>query len=96
MTETLSINAVANDPTSLANLGDDELVAFLAKLADRLDEATALVDRLYALRLATFQEARGRKPAVTQKRLAEAARITEPAVIQQLRKHAQAMASDAS
>lgn len=78
-------------PQELEQLGDDDLVTILGTIADELDEATSYVDSLFATRLATFQEARSRTPAVTQKRLAEASRITEPAVIQQLRKHAQAL-----
>ena len=70
----------------LAELTSDELVHVLEATADVLDTAQARLDAGYALRLAIYEAARERDPKVTQQRLAQAARVSEPAVIQTLKK----------
>lgn len=77
----------------LAAMDDDALLAHLAALADDLDATRARLDALHERRLAVYKNARGRSPAVTQRRIAEASRVTEVAVIQALRKDAKARAS---
>lgn len=79
---------MATEPTPVADLGRDELMAELDQVADRLDVVEAERTELYARRLAIFQRARAIDPPVTQRELAERARVTEPAVIQALRKAA--------
>lgn len=71
---------------ALARLDNDTLVDVLAITADTIDAAAKREAEGYKLRLAIFQAARDRPEKVTQKRLADAARVSEPAVIQALKK----------
>lgn len=66
-------------------LPDGELLALLDRVAADLEATIQREAALYELRLAVYKAARTREPAITQARLAEAARVTEVAVIQTLR-----------
>jgi transcription initiation factor TFIIIB Brf1 subunit/transcription initiation factor TFIIB len=66
----------------------DALLAELGQVAAELEVAEAERTELYAKRLAIYQEARALDPPVTQRELAERAKVTEVAVIQALRKAA--------
>lgn len=70
----------------LRALGTDELLGELSAVASRLVQVEAERDGLYARRLAIYQEARRREPPITQRALAERAGVSEPSVIQALRK----------
>lgn len=70
----------------LARLGNDELLAVLTATADDLDEAQRRLDAGYDLRLLIFQAGRERDVKVTQRAMGDAARVSEPAVIQALKK----------
>jgi hypothetical protein len=74
----------------LAELTPDQLLNQLDSVAADLDTVEARRAQLYLLRLAIFQVARAQQPPITQRELAERARVTEPAVIQALRKAAKA------
>lgn len=69
----------------LAALSDDELLQWLRLVAADLEATTARQTTLYELRLAGYKAGRDREPVITQVRLAEAASVTEVAVIQSLR-----------
>lgn len=64
---------------ALKRLDNDALVV-------ALEDVAYLMDELPVLRLAMWQSARERDPKVTQTRLAKASGVSEPAVIQGLRK----------
>ncbi len=66
----------------------EQLLAELDTVAAELEQAEAERTELYAKRLAIYQEARALDPPVTQRELAERAKVTEVAVIQALRKAA--------
>lgn len=72
--------------STLAALSTEELESFIGQVADDLKATQEQQARLFDMRLAAFKEARRRTPPITQRRLAELADVTEPAVIQQLRK----------
>lgn len=76
----------------LLDLDDDALVAHLADVADDLREAEARVKVLRGRRIAVYENARARTPAITQARLAAAAQVSEVAVIQALRRADEAKA----
>jgi hypothetical protein len=80
--------AVTDQADELAALDRDGLMAELDQVTARLDTVEAERTDLYARRLAIFQRARAIDPPVTQRELAERAHVTEPAVIQALRKAA--------
>lgn len=66
----------------------DTLLTELEAVAAELEQAESERTDLYAKRLAIYQEARALQPPVTQRELAERAKVTEVAVIQALRKAA--------
>lgn len=70
----------------LDRMSNDELLAVLAATADDLDAAQRRLDAGYELRLAIFQAGRERDVKVTQRAMGDAARVSEPAVIQALKK----------
>jgi len=67
-----------------------ELLAELDAIADQLDQVEEQRADLYARRTSVFQRARAMDPPITQRELAEHARVTDAAVIQVLRKAARA------
>lgn len=67
-----------------------ELLAELDTVADELDQVEASRSELYARRTGIFQRGRAMDPPITQRELAEHARVTDAAVIQVLRKAAKA------
>lgn len=67
-----------------------ELLAELDAIADQLDQVEGQRAELYARRTSVFQRARAMDPPITQRELAEHARVTDAAVIQVLRKAAKA------
>jgi hypothetical protein len=72
---------------------DDDRAALLAELDEVTDELDQVEERranLYARRTGIFQRARALSPPITQRELAEHARVTDAAVIQVLRKAARA------
>lgn len=71
---------------ALAKLDNDTLVAVLGATAEDLEATQARLDQGYALRLAIFQAGRDRPVKVTQRAMGDAARVSEPAVIQALKK----------
>lgn len=80
-------------PAQLARLDDDALLAYLAELAGELADVNARQETLWAARIAVYQEGRSRVPQITLGRLAEAARVSEVAIItklQQLKERAEA------
>jgi len=68
----------------------DAIADQLDQVADRLDVVEAERTELYARRTSVFQRARAMDPPITQRELAEHARVTDAAVIQVLRKAAKA------
>lgn len=72
----------------LSGLSDEALLEELAATADRIDAVNAEQEALWARRLAIYQAARDREPPITQQALASAARVSEVAVIQTLKKAA--------
>lgn len=68
---------------------DEDILAELAEVATRIEARNEAQDRDYARRMALYHEARGEdrdpKP-ITFGRIAEAAKVSEVAVIQALRK----------
>lgn len=91
--ETLLADEAKLRDTMLDELTNDELVHVLEANADALDAAEARAAAARDLRLAIYQVTRGRDPKVTQKRLAEASRVTESFVIQTQKKAREAAAS---
>jgi hypothetical protein len=68
---------------------DEAILAELAEVATRIEARNEAQDRDYARRMALYHEARGedREPKpITFGRIAEAAKVSEVAVIQALRK----------
>lgn len=68
---------------------DEDILAELAEVAGRIEARNEAQDRDYARRMALYHEARGddRDPKpITFGRIAEAAKVSEVAVIQALRK----------
>lgn len=80
----------------LAALDDDSLLALLAELADELRDVDERQRELWAQRIAIYQEGRRRDPAITHGRLAEAARVSEVAIITKLRQLEQREAAESS
>lgn len=74
-------------------MSDDrsELLAALDQVADGIDGNDTRRAELYAQRLELWQKARAMEPPITQKVLAAHSRVTEPAVIQQLKKAREAV-----
>lgn len=79
----------------LVGMSDDDLLTLLAGTADLLDTVGTVQAQLWEVRLRIYQEARGREPAITQQALAAAARVSEVAVIQTLKKAAKKVADAA-
>lgn len=69
----------------LAKLDDDALLGHLSELAGELAEVDERQRELWAHRIAIYQEGRRRDPAITHGRLAEAAGVSEVAIITKLR-----------
>lgn len=69
----------------IGRLDDDELLAYLADIAGELREVDARQKELWAARIAVYQEGRRRVPAITHGRLADAAGVSEVAIITKLR-----------
>ena len=69
----------------LARLDDDALLDHLAQVAEELHDVTARQEELWAERIAVYQEGRRRDPAITHGRLADAAKVSEVAIITKLR-----------
>lgn len=67
-----------------------DLLTELDRIADELDEVEGQRADLYARRTSVFQRGRAMDPPITQRELAEHARVTDAAVIQVLRKAAKA------
>lgn len=76
-------------------LTDDQALALLGRVAADLEASQARVTALFELRLEIYKAARRRTPPITQVRLADAARVSEVAVIQAIRKDARAQAAAA-
>jgi hypothetical protein len=78
---------VADDllTVDLRTLDTNDLLDYLASLAERIAAVEDERTRLYAVRLAVYQEARDRTPPITQRALAERAGVSEPSVIQALK-----------
>lgn len=74
----------AEEVDALAALDDDQLLVALTETTDEIDAANTTAKRGYARRMAIYELARDRN--VTFQRIAEAARCSEVAVIQALRK----------
>lgn len=72
-------------PAQLARLDDDELLAYLSEVAGELKSVDERQRELWAARIAVYQEGRRRDPAITHGRLAEAAGVSEVAIITKLR-----------
>lgn len=72
-------------PKQLAALDDDTLLGLLSELADELRTVDERQRELWAHRIAIYQEGRRRDPAITHGRLAEAAGVSEVAIITKLR-----------
>lgn len=72
-------------PQQIAALSDDALLVYLAEIADELDEVNARQAALWQGRIEVYQEGRRREPAITHGRLADAARVSEVAIITKLR-----------
>jgi hypothetical protein len=68
----------------------EDVLAELAQLAEGIALDAQALDAKYARRLAVYQEARALDPPLTFGRVAAAAGVTEVAVIQSLRKLAEA------
>lgn len=66
----------------------DSILAALDTIADELAVANDEATRLYAVRLDLLQQGRALTPPITQRVLAEHAKVSEEAVIQVLRKAA--------
>lgn len=71
------------DPSTLST---DALVRRVARLTERRERHAAAAEACRQAVVDTFREGRGRTPPVLQKRLADAAGITEGGVIASLRK----------
>lgn len=74
----ISPNTATGADTS--GMDDDQLVQFIGVLTDRVDTHQAIVDAARTARTAAFAEGRRRTPPVIQRRMADAARMTEAAV----------------
>lgn len=72
-------------PSQLARMSDDRLLDHLHKIAVELAEVDEHQRSLWAARIAVYQEGRRRDPAITHGRLAEAAGVSEVAIITKLR-----------
>lgn len=72
-------------PEALGDLPTDVLLDALGKLADAIAAIEAERDELYAYRLAVYRAGRARSPQVTNRAMADRARVTEVAVIQAMR-----------
>lgn len=72
-------------PAQLARLSDDDLLAYLTELAGEIQAVKEQQETLWAARIAVYQEGRRRDPAITHGRLAEAAGVSEVAIITKLR-----------
>lgn len=64
----------------------EQILADLAAVASTLSQVEATRTSLYARRLALWQQARNLVPPITQRELAATSGVTEPLVIQNLRK----------
>lgn len=71
---------------ALARLDNADLLTALYAVADDMEQSQARLDAGYELRLAMFQAGRDRPTKVTQRAMAEATGVSEPAVIQALKK----------
>lgn len=80
----------------LAALDDDGLLSHLGELADELRGVDERQRELWAHRIAIYQEGRRRDPAITHGRLADAAGVSEVAIITKLRQLEQREAADTS
>lgn len=69
----------------LADMDDAELVAEIGKLADKIDHDKAILEHDYEVRRAMFREGRRREPPIVQRVLAEAARVSDVAVVNAVR-----------
>lgn len=75
---------LANLP-DLDTIPEGELLALLGRVADDLEATTQRGTALYELRLDIYKASRKRTPPIVQRRVAEAAHVSEVAVIQTLR-----------
>lgn len=72
-------------PARLARLDDDALLAYLRTLADELGSCDDRQKELWDARIAVYREGRSRKPRITHRRMAEAAGVSEVAIITKLK-----------
>lgn len=81
-------------PAELADLSDERLLTYLSSVRKRLSTVTAEQEALWQARIDVYQEGRSRTPVITHGRLAEAAGVSEVAIITKLRQlHDRAEAS---
>ena len=69
----------------ISQLSDDALLDYLGALADEIEAVKERQETLWAARIDVYQDARRRDPAITHGRLADAARVSEVAIITKLR-----------
>lgn len=74
------------DQRPVAELTEDEALAELSELADLITTTSTTIDTAYARRLAIYEHLRGQESPTTFGRISEAAKVSEVAVIQALRK----------
>lgn len=72
-------------PSQIATLADDNLLAYLAELAEVIEQIRVRQEELWAARIDVYREGRRRDPAITHGRLAEAAGVSEVAIITKLK-----------
>lgn len=72
-------------PAELAELSDERLLTYLNSVRKRLTTVTSEQEALWQARIDVYQEGRRRTPVITNGRLAEAAGVSEVAIITKLR-----------
>lgn len=81
----MTIQTQLRTPAQIGKLSDDALLDYLAGMADEIQAVKERQEALWAARIDVYQEARRRVPAITHGRLADAARVSEVAIITKLR-----------